>query len=42
MSHIQLICMYESKKMLAGVHPKSTEQRMQTKEQRTVQVTYDT
>jgi hypothetical protein len=41
-SHIQLICMYESKQMLAGVHPKSTEQHMQTKEQHTLQVTYDT
>jgi hypothetical protein len=42
MSHIQLICTYESKKMLADVHPTSTEEHLQTKEQHTLQVTYDT
>jgi hypothetical protein len=42
MSHIQPICMYESKKMLADVHPTSTEEHGQTKVQHILQVTYDT
>jgi hypothetical protein len=35
MSHIQLICMYESKKMLVDVHPTPTEEDLQTKEHST-------
>jgi len=41
MSHIQLTCMYECNKMLADVHP-NTDEHLQTKEQQTLQVEYDT